>query len=292
MKKIKLRRVCIVLLIVIVAFVLANIWASSNWLTINNYEFDTDKVSDEIKMVVLSDMHNHVFGKENQKLVKKVKEQSPDFILLVGDMLNGDEKNTEIVCGLTTYLSEIAPVYFALGNHEMQYLQEQDENLVQQLEAAGAEVLEEDYVDLEINDTSLRLGGFYEYAFGYNPENGENEGEWISEERGEFLREFENTEKLKVMMSHRPDSFIFGDASTYWNVDLVVSGHNHGGQVVVPFLGGAFGGDQGWFPKYIHGMYQKNNIKLFITSGLGSNKQKIPRFNNRPEIAVMTIKGK
>ena len=69
----------------------------------------------------------------------------------------------------------------------------------------------------------------------------------------------------------------------------MVSGHDHGGQVVLPFLGGLYGGDQGWFPEYIHGMYQKDEMKLFITSGLGSHKQTLPRFNNPPEIAVVRI---
>lgn len=91
------------------------------------------------------------------------------------------------------------------------------------------------------------------------------------------------------MLSHRPDSFIFGEASKVWDVDLVISGHDHGGQVVIPFLGGLYGGDQGWFPEYVHGMYQKDNILLLVTSGLGSNRQILPRFDNPPEVAVLTI---
>ena len=92
------------------------------------------------------------------------------------------------------------------------------------------------------------------------------------------------------MLSHRPDSFIFGDASVVWDVDLVISGHNHGGQVIIPFKGGLFGGDQGWFPEYVHGIYKVGNMQMFITSGLGSDRQKLPRFNNPPEIAVVTVK--
>ena len=75
----------------------------------------------------------------------------------------------------------------------------------------------------------------YEYAFGLN---GNNDAAAASEEVLEFLTEFQDTDRLKIMMSHRPDSFIFGDASRVWEIDLVVSAHNHGGQVVLPFLGG------------------------------------------------------
>lgn len=104
-----------------------------------------------------------------------------------------------------------------------------------------------------------------------------------------FLMDFQDTDRLKIMMAHRPDSFIFGDAASVWDVDLVVSGHDHGGQVVVPFAGGVFGGDQGYFPKYVHGMYEKDRLHLFVSSGLGSANEPLPRVNNLPEVAVVEI---
>lgn len=105
----------------------------------------------------------------------------------------------------------------------------------------------------------------------------------------DFLEEFQNTDRYKIMLCHRPDSFVFGDASDYWKIDLVISGHDHGGQVVIPFKGGLYGGDQGWFPPYVHGLYRTGRIRLFVTSGLSSEKQKLPRWNNRPEIAVLNV---
>jgi predicted MPP superfamily phosphohydrolase len=102
-----------------------------------------------------------------------------------------------------------------------------------------------------------------------------------------FLKDFVDTDHLKLMLSHRPDSFIFSDASRRWDIDLVFSGHMHGGQMVLPFFGGVYGGDQGWFPEYVHGMYEKDNMHIFVTSGLGTNPHKVPRFNNLPEIAVI-----
>ena len=71
---------------------------------------------------------------------------------------------------------------------------------------------------------------------------------------------------------------------------LVVSGHLHGGQVVVPGLGGLYAGDQGFFPEYVHGLYEKDDMSLFVTSGLGSHVQLLPRLNNRPEVAVLDVK--
>ena len=91
------------------------------------------------------------------------------------------------------------------------------------------------------------------------------------------------------MLSHRPDSFVFGAASATWDVDLVISGHLHGGQVVLPLLGGVFGGDQGLFPRYVHGIYEKDRLTLAVTSGLGSQPERLPRFNNPPEVMVLDL---
>ena len=192
-----------------------------------------------------------------------------------------------VVDELPIDLKDTAPVYYALGNHELDYMENGHPDLIEELENAGAVVLDKNYVDIEINETKVRLGGLYDYAFGLNDNN---DAMSAPADIRSFLQDFQNTDSLKIMLSHRPDSFIFGDASKVWDVDLVVSGHNHGGQVVIPFLGGLYGGDQGWFPEYVHGMYQKDNLLLFETSGLGSDKQKLPRFNNPPEVAVLTIR--
>lgn len=280
----KAYRICVVILMLLTIFILADIWLSSNWLTVRNYEFELEKTEQEVRFILLSDLHGHAFGKQNERLVEKVREQAPDFVLLDGDFLNESSENADVVCDLINALNDFTSVYFALGNHEKVYM-ENHLDLVEELEKAGADVLEEEYVDLDVNGMELRLGGMFGYAFGLD-----GKAATISEKTGEFLKEFQNTERVKIMMSHRPDSFIFGDAASNWDIDLVVSGHNHGGQVVLPFLGGVYAGDQGWFPKYVHGKYRKERIQLLITSGLGSEKQVLPRVNNFPEIAVVTIK--
>lgn len=288
MKKKKVYKIIIIIFAFLVLFLLGNIWTSSNVLTVKNYEYRTEKSTQDIRFVVLSDLHGHEFGKNNKKLVDKVREQETDFILLDGDFLNEDAESVEPICNLVKELSEFAPVYYALGNHEMAYIEKNNTDLLTELELAGAKVLEEDYIDFDINGTAFRLGGMYDYAFGLN---GNDESSAIKTQTGDFLKEFQDTDRLKIMMAHRPDSFIFGDAASAWNIDLVVSGHNHGGQIVVPFRGGLYGGDQGWFPQYVHGMYEKDGMDIFVTSGLGSYSQKLPRFNNLPEIAVITVKA-
>ena len=225
-------------------------------------------------------------GRDNEALAERIKGQSPDLILMDGDFLNADSDNADIPCDLIRRLIKTAPVYYALGNHELSYIENGHPELVDELQESGAVVLDKEYVDLEVRGTAIRLGGMYDYAFGLD---GSNSAAAAPEDVKTFMEDFQDPERLKIMMSHRPDSFIFGDASSYWDVDLVISGHDHGGQVVIPFLGGIYGGDQGWFPEYVHGMYQKDEMHLFVTSGLGSHDQMLKRFNNFPEIAIIKI---
>ena len=268
--------------------ILGEVWCSIHWLIVRNYEYQSEKLGSgqEINVAVLSDLHDHEFGKENKKLVKKIKEQEPDLILLDGDILNEDSENADVPCALIRKLKDVAPVYFSLGNHEVSYMENGHTDLVGQRESAGAVVLDESYEDIEVNGVQLRLGGLYDYAFALD---GNDDAKNTPEPVKSFLEDYQNTDRLKLMMAHRPESFCFGNASSVWDVDLVISGHIHGGQVVLPILGGLYGGDQGWFPEYVHGMYQKDDMNIFVTSGLGSHHQLLPRFWNRPEIAMIEI---
>ena len=288
MKRMKKWMIALVLIVVaLVIYILVRLWASTNYIVIREYTADTGKSDTGFRAVVVSDLHDHRFGGDNEKLAEKIREIAPDVIIMDGDMLNAESADASVPLELIGLLKDTAPIYYALGNHELSYMENGHSDLQEELESAGTVVLDKNYVDIEVNGTQVRLGGLYDYAFGLN---GNNDALAAPNDTLSFLQDFQNTDRMKIMLSHRPDSFIFGDASKVWDVDLVISGHNHGGQVVIPFLGGLYGGDQGWFPEYVHGMYQKDNILLFETSGLGSDKQKLPRFNNPPEIAVLTIK--
>ena len=288
MKRMKKWMIALIFIVAALAvYILVSLWVSTNYIIIREYTADTGKSDTGFRAVVVSDLHDHRFGGDNEKLAEKIREIAPDVIIMDGDMLNAESADASVPLELIGLLKDTAPIYYALGNHELSYMENGHSDLQEELESAGTVVLDKNYVDIEVNGTQVRLGGLYDYAFGLN---GNNDALAAPNDTLNFLQDFQNTDRMKIMLSHRPDSFIFGDASKVWDVDLVISGHNHGGQVVIPFLGGLYGGDQGWFPEYVHGMYQKDNILLFETSGLGSDKQKLPRFNNPPEIAVLTIK--
>lgn len=285
-KKKYLLRILPVLLLILTVYSVISLWVSTNLLTVRRFTAEVG-ADNPVRTVVISDLHDHEFGENNEKLAEKIRRIRPDLILMAGDMLNAESRSADVPLTLIRELKDTAPIYYALGNHEIGYMENGHPELTEQLEEAGAVVLDKEYKDLDAGGTQIRLGGMYDYAFGLN---GNNDAMSAPGGTLHFLEDFQDTDRLKIMISHRPDSFIFGDASKVWKVDLVISGHNHGGQVVLPFLGGLYGGDQGFFPEYIHGMYKKDNLRMFVTSGLGSDRQKLPRFNNPPEIAVLELR--
>ena len=258
-------------LCLILCFIVYEVYISYNHLKIQNYTISSKKIQNDVNIVLISDLHNHEFGKDNKKLVEKIRDQEPDLILLVGDILNDDEGNSQVATNLISKLQKISPVYYSLGNHEENYMKNKDSKLILKLKQAGAIILEREYKDIILRENKLRLGGMYQYAFALDGNN-TTKKENMNPEIYSFLKKFENTKSFSLMMAHRPDSFIFGEASDTWNIDLVVSGHNHGGQVILPGIGGLYGGDQGWFPEYVDGIHHFKAVKnMIITRGLGTH---------------------
>lgn len=287
-KKIVIGILCILLIGLLVIGI--EIFVSYKCLTVEEYTIKSERITQDMKIVLISDLHNSEFGEKNQKLVQKIKEQKPDLILLAGDIINEDGRDSHIAVELVHQLEGTAPVFYSLGNHEEEYIARKTSDLVTELKNAGAVVLDQEYSDLKIQGNSVRIGGMYDYAFG-------NEGAVSKESMDakiyQFLTDFQNTDSFTIMMAHRPDSFIWGEASSHWKMDLVVSGHNHGGQVIIPGIGGLYGGDQGWFPKYVDGIHHFKSVKnMVITRGLGSSHEKLPRFHNIPEVVVIHLQKK
>ena len=243
-----------------------------------------------LRVAVIADLHQSSFGEDNELLVQQVLAAQPDLILMAGDMVDTGLADCQGLLSLVSRLAEQCPVYYGLGNHEIEYM-ESHPQLPQQLAQAGAVVLEEDYVDITVRGQEVRVGGMY--AYGFFPEDPDklaqmSESQW---QTYHFLEEFQETEACKLLICHRPDSFIFNNAGTLWDVDLVVSGHVHGGQVVVPLLGGLWAPDQGWWPDYVEGLHLCGQVQVAITTGLGSQQESLPRFNNPPEILVLDVSG-
>lgn len=259
---------------------LVSLILSQKCLIVRQYTYRNPKIAAPIRAVQLTDLHNYQYGRDNQRLIAKIQKQKPDVIFMTGDMLNEDEDRTDILLHLVREACAIAPVYFSLGNHEVGYEKTYGEgDLTEQLEAAGAVVLEKEYVDTKIAGQEVRIGGDYGYLLPEDWEDG-------SEQR--FLEAFVQADRLKILLSHVPEGLLLWKSMEYWDVDLVFSGHVHGGQVRVPFVGGLFDPEEGFFPTYTRGMFSCGNGTMILSAGLGSSRG-IPRVNNLPEIVVCDI---
>lgn len=268
----------------LVVMLLCSMFFSYNMLSRSVYEYQNEKLTAGIKAVQLTDLHNRQFGKNNRRLIKKVRKEQPDVIFLTGDMLNDSENRTDIVEKLIRALCEIAPVYVSFGNHEIAYMEVKEQehaDLVQLMEQAGAVVLEQEYIDTEINGQEVRIGGLYGYVLAEDWEDG-------SEQR--FMERFEDTDRFKILLSHMPDGLITWKSMEHWKVDLVFSGHLHGGQIRIPFVGGLYGPEVGYFPEYTKGMYECGYGTMILSAGLGSSGM-VPRIHNLPEIVICEMTG-
>ena len=267
----------------IILFVILDIILSNSVLQVVEYEICTEKLENNIKVVHLTDLHNSEFEKNNEKLVEKIKEQKPDIVCITGDLINMHSDNTNVAANLIEKLSALFPVFISFGNHESEYQYMKKAALKKIFQDAGATVLDFTYEDMEIIGTKLRIGGFYGYGFS-------EDHEAAKDNESSFLKEFQDTDRYKILLAHMPFSWYHGESLDYWNIDLVLSGHTHGGQIRLPFIGGLYAPDIGWFPGRECGLYYSQNKKnvMALSRGLGSTEI-IPRLNNLPEIVVIEL---
>ncbi len=285
-RKRKILLTILVVLALLVVGLVIGILLSKYGLTISRYEVQTDKIAKPIRIVQLSDLHNSEFGDGNSRLIEKVKAQQPDVIFLTGDLVTQSEDGCEVAVELISALSQIAPVYASLGNHELEYQANFAVDIAKIYSDAGATVLEKRYVDIEINGQPIRLGGIYGYCMPDKYPVTSNS----RQQELDFLYDFQNTDRYTILLSHNPTCWLRNTSLDDWDVACVFAGHTHGGQVRLPFAGGIYAPDLGWFPGRLAGLYHSGDGSktLVLSRGLGSSS-KVPRVNNIPEIVVVDI---
>ena len=268
------------------AAILLSLILSTCGLSVTRYSIASPKLREPLRIVQLTDLHNSVFGAHNRRLVSKVAAQEPDLILITGDLLNANEERTDIATELIGQLKPIAPVYVSLGNHEVAYEKRYGTDLKELYTKAGAVVLEYDWAEIEVKGQKLRLGGLFGYCL---PAKLLKTKEARPEECA-FLEAFQDTDAHTILLCHMPYSWIKKGSLNSWDVDCVLCGHVHGGQVRIPFVGGLWAPDQDWFPGWESGIYssKEGNKVMVLSRGLG-NTDKLPRFNNIPEILVLDL---
>ena len=235
------------------------------------------------KILQISDLHNKEFGKDQAVLLRNIEKAEPDIIVVTGDLIDSRRTNIDKAMDFIRGAVKLAPVYYVTGNHEG--LTEEYSELEQQLIQTGVILLKNKLIQLKYKGAAISMAGIndpvYEMVTGNY--NGFSE-KLILEEQLEGIKEG-RTDRYTVLLAHRPE---FIDTYAQYGIDLAFSGHAHGGQFRLPFIGGLIAPGQGLFPKYTSGKYNKKNTTEIVSRGLGNSI--IPlRVFNRPQIIVCTL---
>ncbi len=236
-----------------------------------------------LNIVHLSDLHSTWFGKSQSVLIKKVQALKPDIVMITGDLVDAHRGDIAPALSLVEALSQTAKVYVSYGNHEGWYFDEVGINgFSEQLSAAGATVLRGTSevftpgTSTDLQNRSLVIAGL----------DDPNLREWSSfEDFPRPLKELKDEARFTILLSHRPEHF---DDYVNAGADLVLSGHAHGGQVRLPWIGGVIAPDQGLFPKYDAGIFKREKTAMIVSRGLGNSIVPLRLFNY-PEIGWIKL---
>ena len=269
-------------LVVLTCLAAWTVWGNTA-LEVNEYEIQSDRIPegfDGFRIAQVSDLHNAEFSEGNNKLIQLLSQTEPDIIVLTGDLIDSRHTDIEIALDFARQAIQISPVYYVSGNHEARVSEYED--LQMGLAEAGVIVLENQTVNITREGESITLMGMDDPSFQESYLFGDAEG--VAKQTIETL--LSESDGYTILLSHRPELF---DLYVETGMDLVFSGHAHGGQFRLPFLGGLVAPNQGFFPKYDAGRFTEDNTTMIISRGVGNSI--IPmRFNNRPEIIIAELK--
>lgn len=282
MKRMNKKAVLIVSVLVVLCIGIWTLWGNTA-LEVNEYEIVSDRIPqgfDGFRIAQVSDLHNAEFGEGNRKLIELLSQTDPDMIVITGDLIDSRQTDIEIALEFARQAIKIAPVYFVSGNHEARV--REYEELKMGLTDAGVIVLENQQVQITREEESITLIGLDDPSFRTDYLFGDAESV-IKQTIADLQNE---SDDYMILLSHRPELF---DSYVASGVDLVFSGHAHGGQFRLPFIGGLVAPNQGFFPEYDAGQFNENNTTMIVSRGVGNSIIPI-RFNNRPEIVVAELK--
>ncbi len=270
------------ILILPIILILAAAWLfwENNSLTVGKYTVSPKNLSesfDGYRIVQISDLHNKNF---HGRLIRKISSLSPDIIVITGDIIDSYSTKTDVALDFAERALKIAPVYYITGNHESRI--EVYPRFRKSLENLGVVVLDCKGVVLEKDGGEIFLAGMDDLTFFGSSVLNENTVGF--KEKLDALAA-EKGERTGILLSHRPEIF---DVYARIGFDLVFTGHAHGGQIRLPFVGGILTPNQGFFPEYDAGIFEKGNTSMIISRGLGNSLFPF-RIGNRPEIVVCDL---
>ena len=228
------------------------------------------------KIAQISDLHNAEFGTDNQKLIDILKSEAPDAIVITGDLIDARRTNTEIAESFVRRCMEIADCYYVPGNHEARLGGTYDA-FESALIADGVNVLRNGSVRIRKEMDAIRIVGVDDPAFAKASDAITNL---------DAALEALSSDDFTILLAHRPELI---DEYSKWGIDLVLSGHAHGGQIRLPGIGGLYAPGQGFFPRYTSGNYTVGDTEMIVSRGIGNSAFPL-RVNDRPEVVIVTLK--
>ncbi len=259
----------------------------NNKIQITRFNIDSSS-NDNIKVLQLSDLHSKEFGKDNKILKDIIFNEKPDIVVATGDLIDSNMKRIDKIISFLAEVNNNIPVFYIPGNNEMRC--KRINEILHKLRANNVVVLDNEIKTIKIKSTIINILGLVENRI----DSGELFYEKVkSKYEGQkselLLKKLENMNGLKFVLSHYPENYDANEDTLYsrHNFDIMFSGHAHGGQFILPFVGGLFAPGQGILPKYYSGMYGENN-KLIVSRGLGNSGFPLRLFN-RPNIVVVDI---
>ena len=289
MKKKKL-----IILLILLACIGYLVWDNTTFM-VSEFTVKSDKIPkafDGYKIVQISDLHNAEFGNDNEKLFEAIKKEKPDMIAITGDVIDGSNPNVKNAEKLVKKAVEIAPCCYVSGNHELFLDYAVYSEFAENIKKMGVVVLENDLTTIEKDGEKVQIIGIEDQGF-WGKDEGRTGAFTADEMMDADYSSVESKGKIDsnlytIVLEHRPT---FLDYFAKKKLDLVLTGHAHGGQFRIPFVGGVFAPDQGYFPKYDAGKYTKDDTVMIVSRGLGNSIIPV-RVNNRAELVSIELHSK
>lgn len=231
------------------------------------------------RIVQVSDLHNTTFGFKNKKLLEAIEKAKPDIIVITGDLVDMNRTEIDVALSFSEKAVDIAPVYFVTGNHDVKAVGRTD--LLEGLKKCGVSVMRNKKTEIEKSGQKITLLGIDDPKFldDFMAYDDKTNTKIMLDKLNE------NKNNFTVLLAHRAEMIdVFSEAG----IDLVLTGHAHGGQIRLPGYGGVLAPGQGWFPEYDSGLYRKQGTQMIVSRGLGNSAFPF-RINNRPEIIVAEL---
>lgn len=271
--KTHIKKLCITGGLALVLFLFC--WYENHHLTVSCYTYENSMIPEAFRdhrIVQVSDLHNARFGRNNRKLLERIAALEPDMLVLTGDLVDGNRTNLQTAADFAQQACDICPVYYVTGNHEDWLDASERSELLDSLREAGVILMDDAVMEIEKDGEAFLLIGLADAHVA--------DGTLRS-----LTRELDHSQ-FSVLLAHEPQCL---DNYSECGMDLVFSGHAHGGQFRLPLIGGVVAPDQGLFPEFTEGLHEQDGTTMVISRGLGNSVIPVRLFND-PEIVCVDLR--